>query len=677
MAVIRNPNARIFQDRISGAASKLLEEFNPLRVINAGGIGKPILDEWLGDESTIDSPVELRMNHTTTTILVVNDNDKERGRLVRILRSQDWGVVEATTNTQAFEYVSRQQVKLVITDIERKEERYGEKGNLGLDLLNALQDRFPIIVYTAFDENYAKTLLVNFPAVSILSRESDDRSIIELVRTRLDKLSESETGTKELPPDFFVRVVQILVPYFPTKVERESFLIQAFYLAEPRIPYLIQTDGSPDTFATLCVKALLDFGCLDGKHSLSHLLQTIRDYMGIEKHHEIDELVKLLEPLCSDSFQASEDATTPLSSLSGDVVTVDTPTEERSPTIFINYSHNDAAFVQRLIEDLNRAGHSIWIDTTNIKGGDEWMRSIADGINNSYAFIVLCTHDSLKSNWVRAEILWARQKKKLIIPLLLEDVTKDDSFFGLHSYENIVFDDYDVALTKLIQLLPLPQISQNVTNEIPANTVNRRALELDYLDRLLFENIVSTENLVTARGRYGKQIQSERSQSTILTTDTKDDSNVSSTSQPIGDVTQELLLIRRAILLGEPGSGKTTVLRAIARNLADKSKSDLQAPFPIFVRLARWVQPDQSLIGFISTEMGPLGSYLSEILADGRLALMLDGMDEIPSAQQPKKYSEIQSFITQYPQSTVIVSSRILSYQNNLDLPHVYLEAGN
>lgn len=50
MAVIRNPNARIFQDRISGAASKLLEEFNPLRVVN-GGIGRPNLDEWLVDHS--------------------------------------------------------------------------------------------------------------------------------------------------------------------------------------------------------------------------------------------------------------------------------------------------------------------------------------------------------------------------------------------------------------------------------------------------------------------------------------------------------------------------------------------------------------------------------------------------------------------------------------------------
>jgi len=49
MAVIRNPNARIFQDRISGAASKLLEEFNPLRVVNTAVL-KPNFDEWVGDE---------------------------------------------------------------------------------------------------------------------------------------------------------------------------------------------------------------------------------------------------------------------------------------------------------------------------------------------------------------------------------------------------------------------------------------------------------------------------------------------------------------------------------------------------------------------------------------------------------------------------------------------------
>jgi NB-ARC domain len=50
MAVIRNPNARIFQDRISGAASKLLEEFNPLRVVNTA-VNRPGIEEWLEDDS--------------------------------------------------------------------------------------------------------------------------------------------------------------------------------------------------------------------------------------------------------------------------------------------------------------------------------------------------------------------------------------------------------------------------------------------------------------------------------------------------------------------------------------------------------------------------------------------------------------------------------------------------
>jgi hypothetical protein len=38
------------------------------------------------------------------------------------------------------------------------------------------------------------------------------------------------------------------------------------------------------------------------------------------------------------------------------------------------------------------------------------------------------------------EIQWARTRRKLIIPVLLEDVTDDDRFFGLHRYQGIRFD---------------------------------------------------------------------------------------------------------------------------------------------------------------------------------------------------------------------------------------------
>jgi len=83
MAVIRNPNARIFQDRISGAASKLLEEFNPLRVVNTAVL-KPNFDEWVGDEvketAKITSP--LAKSNSYIFIGYASDDGKEYATLI-------------------------------------------------------------------------------------------------------------------------------------------------------------------------------------------------------------------------------------------------------------------------------------------------------------------------------------------------------------------------------------------------------------------------------------------------------------------------------------------------------------------------------------------------------------------------------------------------------------------
>src|SRR5690606_13534777 len=103
--------------------------------------------------------------------------------------------------------------------------------------------------------------------------------------------------------------------------------------------------------------------------------------------------------------------------------------DERTPTVFISYSHDDEAFANQLIADLNAAGHACWIDTTKIKGGDEWIMTIAEGIINSYAFVPILSHQAMASSWVRKEVLWAVDRKKLILPLFVDNVFDHPFFF--------------------------------------------------------------------------------------------------------------------------------------------------------------------------------------------------------------------------------------------------------
>ena len=52
--------------------------------------------------------------------------------------------------------------------------------------------------------------------------------------------------------------------------------------------------------------------------------------------------------------------------------------------IFLSYGHDrNTPIVLRIKHDLEKAGHSVWIDSNQIKGGDDWRRSIVDGLMNT------------------------------------------------------------------------------------------------------------------------------------------------------------------------------------------------------------------------------------------------------------------------------------------------------
>jgi formylglycine-generating enzyme required for sulfatase activity len=125
------------------------------------------------------------------------------------------------------------------------------------------------------------------------------------------------------------------------------------------------------------------------------------------------------------------------------------------------------------------------------------------------------------------------------------------------------------------------------------------------------------------------------------------------------------------VLLGEPGSGKTTTLLSLAGELAAAAQNDPQASLPLFVRLGHWTDPDQDLPAFIAAELGPLGDYLPALCDEGRAVPLLDGMNEIPVAQRAAKYAQIKAFITRYPAWMAVASCRAQDYTVDLHLDRI------
>ena len=88
--------------------------------------------------------------------------------------------------------------------------------------------------------------------------------------------------------------------------------------------------------------------------------------------------------------------------------------------VFISYSRKDMDFVRKLAGDMETAGYDVWWDITDLRGGDDWVRSLPAAIEASQFFIIVLTPNSTESEWVQKEYTQALTLRKKIIPLMFE-----------------------------------------------------------------------------------------------------------------------------------------------------------------------------------------------------------------------------------------------------------------
>ncbi len=97
--------------------------------------------------------------------------------------------------------------------------------------------------------------------------------------------------------------------------------------------------------------------------------------------------------------------------------------------IFISYAHDDTTFVDKLYAQLKGQGANVWRDTHNAVAGS-LEKQVMRAIRLNDVLLVVLSRSSVESDWVEAELEWARDKEEeqgrdVLCPVALDGTWQD------------------------------------------------------------------------------------------------------------------------------------------------------------------------------------------------------------------------------------------------------------
>lgn len=136
--------------------------------------------------------------------------------------------------------------------------------------------------------------------------------------------------------------------------------------------------------------------------------------------------------------------------------------------VFISYSREDRAFVERLSRDLRAEGIVTWQDTEQIKAGQNWRKAIEEGLRRSAALIYVASKHSSRSKWMLNEMQAVLGHGTRVFSVVIDDSGEHELPSALRAYQWTDFrEGYDIALRKLVEALQPFQSNQATPKDQP------------------------------------------------------------------------------------------------------------------------------------------------------------------------------------------------------------------
>jgi hypothetical protein len=131
------------------------------------------------------------------------------------------------------------------------------------------------------------------------------------------------------------------------------------------------------------------------------------------------------------------------------------------------------------------------------------------------------------------------------------------------------------------------------------------------------------------------------------------------------EIFQTVGMGRSLLILGAPGSGKTTMLLELTRQLIRRAREDTTEPIPVVVNLSSWTEK-WTITSWLVRELHTFYKIRKEIaqiwISNNKLLLLLDGLDEVSQEDRDKTVNAINKFRYENGLTSIVVCSRSQDY---------------